>query len=388
MSIPENRHTPFDELVTAQRTSRINFKPTWGVSDFRDTTTTGTGSTITETNGEFKLSTGTNTAGSATIETKQRGQYQAGTTGEWGIGIRIPVLPTGAAYAEWGYFDDNNGFGFGIDATSMYVFRVTGGTKTKTYQANWNGDKLDGTGESGLTVDVTNGYIYQGEFTWYGYGDIDFYVHMLDEVKQEHRLIRTHWITVDNAASIVDPNQPLRIAASNGGSNTTNFDVYVGGRQFSFIDGNSVPQERDTPAIRENVTVSSATYVPILGIRKKANLNGRTNSTNCRVDSIVVGANNDVYWILASGSSVDGSWVNIPNVDAATTGIEYNISATTGTIGRVIEQGFVYASNAVKSVIPTQAQIYMGNNEEMVLWAKRKSTNAAVDSVITVKEEW
>ena len=169
VAIKDSRFSRFNELVVGERFSRFNLKPTWGLSNLRDSTTLGSGSTIAESSGEFKLSTGTNTAGSALLETKERGQYQAGTMGEAGIAIRIPTDPAGDAFAEWGYWDQTNGFGFGVDFTGIYVFYETGGTQTKTYQTDWNTDVLDGTGSSGLTLDLADGNIFEIAFVWYGH---------------------------------------------------------------------------------------------------------------------------------------------------------------------------------------------------------------------------
>ena len=141
--------TRFGESLIAKRTSQFNFKPTWGVSALRYMTEfIGEGASAVETLGEFRLQSGTAANGLATITTNQRGQYQAGSMGQAGIGVRVPTAPTGTAFCEWGYTDFTNGFYFGVDGTSKYVAFVTGGTVTRIYQAAWNVDKLDGTGSS------------------------------------------------------------------------------------------------------------------------------------------------------------------------------------------------------------------------------------------------
>ena len=167
--------TRFNETLTAFKTSQFNFKPTWGVSTLRYlSTNSGTGATSGETAGEFRLQSGTTNNGLATIQTNQRGQYRAGAMGQAGIGVRIPTLPLTTAFCEWGYTDFTNGFYFGVDGTGKYVAYVTGGVVTKTYQSEWNIDKLDGTGNSGYTLDLAEGHISQIDFTWYGYGDIEY----------------------------------------------------------------------------------------------------------------------------------------------------------------------------------------------------------------------
>ena len=74
--------TRFDEALIANRNSELNLKPTYGISALRYTTSvTGTGAALGETNGEFRLQSGTNNNGLATLITNQRGTYQAGGNG-------------------------------------------------------------------------------------------------------------------------------------------------------------------------------------------------------------------------------------------------------------------------------------------------------------------
>jgi hypothetical protein len=331
----DRRGTDFSELVIAIRSSKFNFKPTWGLSDLRDATTaSGTGAAVVETSGEFKLSTGTASGNTSQLRTKERGQYQAGTEGEAGIGVRIPTAPTGTQCAEWGYFDDNNGFGYGYDATGLYVFRLSAGTKTKIYQSSWNADKVDGTGSasnpSGFNLNVANGLIFQINFTWYGYGSVKFYINTRDTEQAGKERILLHRLIVDESISVVDPNQPITINAINGDTTSTNFDVYVGGRQFSVVDGDSLPEIRDTPIIFTNETVGT-TLIPILAVRKKANFNGRQNSIRCILKQIDIATSQNMLWFFSYGDTVtDGSWGAIPYVDATETALEINTTLTAG----------------------------------------------------------
>lgn len=77
-----------------------------------------------------------------------------------------------------GYFDDNNGIYFEHDGTNFSVnirSNVSGSVvNTKVTQSNFNIDKLDGTGVSGITADFTKCLIYQIEFQWLGVGTVFF----------------------------------------------------------------------------------------------------------------------------------------------------------------------------------------------------------------------
>jgi hypothetical protein len=385
------RRTTFEEFLVATRTSRFNFKPTWGVSELRDVVTeTGTGASVGETGGEFKVSTGTATDNVAQIATKQRGQYQAGTQGEAGVGIRIPTTPTGTQFGEWGYFDDQNGFGFGVDVTGIYVFILESGTKTKTYQDNWNLDKVDGTGDSGVTLDLSDGNIFQIDFTWYGYGAIEFTLNTTAINRSVDLRVPLHAVTQTGEVSVVDPNQPVTVRAENGATSDTNFDVYVGGRNFCVVDGISEPQKRDVPIEVTGFSVTSTSFVAAAAIRKKTTFNGRNNSVNVRFRDVQVSTDNPVIINVDIGGSVTGgTWSSPSDVQSAETAIETNTTFT-GDTAYTSAGKFLVSSD--KNTPTNQAfteSVIVGDTETLIIYIKKTTnTDAVVDLIIDIEEEW
>ena len=76
-----------------------------------------------------------------------------------------------------GYFSTQNGVFFQKTAsTNQFVLRsyVTGSVSdARTVdQADWNGDKLDGTGDSGITLDTSKAQILFIDFEWLGVGSV------------------------------------------------------------------------------------------------------------------------------------------------------------------------------------------------------------------------
>jgi len=76
-----------------------------------------------------------------------------------------------------GYFNTDNGVFFQQNnSTLSFVLRTaTSGTPSDARtvdQADWNGDKLDGTGLSGITLDVTKAQILYMDFEWLGVGSV------------------------------------------------------------------------------------------------------------------------------------------------------------------------------------------------------------------------
>jgi len=80
-----------------------------------------------------------------------------------------------------GYFGTENGLYFEVTGaapgTKAFVMRTyVGGsvdnTTRRVEQSAWNGDKLDGTGASGLTLDTTKSQILWFDFEWLGVGNV------------------------------------------------------------------------------------------------------------------------------------------------------------------------------------------------------------------------
>ena len=76
-----------------------------------------------------------------------------------------------------GYFNVNNGVFLqqNNNALSLVVRTYTGGSASDARavaQADWNGDKLDGSGASGITLDVTKTQIFFIDFEWLGVGSV------------------------------------------------------------------------------------------------------------------------------------------------------------------------------------------------------------------------
>jgi len=77
-----------------------------------------------------------------------------------------------------GYFGTQNGLYFELNnTTKAFVIRTyVGGsvdnTTRRVEQSAWNGDKLDGTGPSGLTLDLTKPQILWMDFEWLGVGNV------------------------------------------------------------------------------------------------------------------------------------------------------------------------------------------------------------------------
>ena len=73
-----------------------------------------------------------------------------------------------------GYFGTANGIYFEQSGSTYSIVKrssVSGSVvNTAISQSNWNGDKLNGSGESGFTLDPTKAQIFWADFEWLGVG--------------------------------------------------------------------------------------------------------------------------------------------------------------------------------------------------------------------------
>jgi hypothetical protein len=139
---------------------------------------TATGGTVTYTLNESTVNLNvTSSSGSKTVRQSYRVMpYQPGK-GLLFLGTFVMAVGQANLRQRVGYFNPDNGVFFQKDGTTnAFVLRTnTSGTPSDTRtitQANWNGDKLDGTGASGLTLDTTKSQILWMDFEWLGVGSV------------------------------------------------------------------------------------------------------------------------------------------------------------------------------------------------------------------------
>jgi hypothetical protein len=139
-----------------------------------DTATTGTGSTSHNANtSTVSLTVGTASGDEVIRETKRVFVYQPGKSLLILNTFVMNAAKTGLRQRV-GFFGANNGIFIELDGTTVNLVErtyVTGSVvETKVAQSSWNGDKLNGTGESGITLDLTKAQIFWIDIEWLGAG--------------------------------------------------------------------------------------------------------------------------------------------------------------------------------------------------------------------------
>ena len=143
-----------------------------------NTATTGTGSATFVTNqSSVAMAVTAGGVGSVVRQTYRNMLYQPGK----GLLVLATFVMDSSNSANLtqrvGYFSTQNGVFFQkVDGTNSFVLRsyASGSVSDArtVNQADWNGDKLDGTGASGLTLDLTHPQILWMDFEWLGVGSV------------------------------------------------------------------------------------------------------------------------------------------------------------------------------------------------------------------------
>ena len=255
-----------------------------------------------------------------------------------------------------GYYGAANGLYLELDGAGGNVLAfverssVSGVlAETKVVQSAWNYDKMDGTGPSGMTLDITKAQILWMDIEWLGLGTVRLGFVIDGKFILCHQFQHANLIT---STYITTASLPLRYEIENTGATASNSTLKQicstvlseGGYELRGLQqGIGVPITTPT-----NLT-TSGTYYPIISLRLKTSPD--------RLDAVVIltaislmGITNnaDYNWrVVASGTTTGGTWTSAGTNSA----VEYNITGTSFTDGRILAQGFASASNqAVTSV--------------------------------------
>lgn len=383
----------FGEFLSVTRTPIIELNSAHGTSLLRDAVTL-TGSASKDdingslTSGEISISTGATASSKATLASAETARYIPGYSAQIGVGCRIPTAPVGNQTLRFGGrgASGQNGFYFIYDVNGLGVARLKEGVETVVYQSSWNVDKGDGTGRSGVNIDFSLGHIFQIDYTWYGYGNVEFSI--VETVGILQRVVVLHVIDKDSftGTSIADPSLQIFAEVENGAT-ASNLTTYVGGRQFSIL-GDYVPKYRFTGDNRAAVTVTTA-LTPLVSFRIKTAFQNRSIQLE-NFSAINTGANTGILAVVLDGTLTGASWVTPSGYTALETAVEADRSATAITGGDIIWQGDMVPSGLGSRVGlgGREIELDLPANSQVTLCGKTFSSTTTLQSSFTLKEEW
>lgn len=304
---------------------------------------TVTGATITHDGNKNAcvLSTSTTPGSLAIRQSYQVMNYIPGRPAEFSMAFMAG--PAAGARLRIGVFDENNGMIFekAADGTFYCVIRSKStGTvvENRVARADWNGDKLDGTGPSGITVVPGMMQMVDITYEWYGAGSVEF-AFIIDGHK--HIIHTFHHANRTNVSWSATPFLPIRIEAENISATTTaSLTVY----SVSFgLEGTSatlgIPKITGIPLPGLNLA-TAFTYVPTVSIRLKSN---QLNAVAFIEEIQAFTTDNSflTFRLYKNATLSNGGTLTWTDFNSTNSSIEVNTNATSFTGGTVIALGVV-----------------------------------------------
>ncbi len=327
---------------------------------------TGTAAaTFSANEGLINLSVGTASGDEIVRETTRVFSYQPGKS--------LLIMSTfvfGASKANLrqrcGYFGASNGLYFERENTSLYFVErssVSGSVvNTRVDQANWNQDKLDGTGKSGITLDSTKAQILYMDVEWLGLGTVRMGFVIDGVFVPAHsfhhaNLITTTYITTASLPLRYEMTNTAATASSSTLKQVCSTVISEGGYELR-----GAQLSAGTTITSPKTLTTAGTFYPVVSIRlKSTRLDGIVIITAVSILGITNNAN--YKWeLVASGTTTGGTWVSAGTNSA----VEYNITGTafSSASGKILATGFFQGSNQGSSSVDILKEALFANQLE------------------------
>jgi hypothetical protein len=362
--------------------------------DDQETSGSGTSSSHSVDKAASTIGVSNSTTGTRVRQTFMRFNYQPGKSQ---FILLTGVMGTGASgiTQRIGYFDDDNGLLFAVEDGTLKVVRRSNASgspvDTSVAQASWNIDTMDGSGPSGITIDLTKTQIFCIDFEWLGVGRVRFGFVVDGQIIYCHELLNA------NALSEVymsTPNLPLRYEISNDGSGPSATMDHIctsiiseGGTQDL-----GILRYRSTTGQHVNADVTNTQY-GIIGLRLQSS---KSSGVVKMVSFSMINATIDNYeWRLVLNPVLGGvapTFADHSNSVLQAAIGERNAPGTTVTNGVPLQGGFVKSSGTSGAItVALENAIRLGvaldgTRDELWLVCRPLSPNADIDASITWRE--
>jgi hypothetical protein len=254
-----------------------------------------------------------------------------------------------------GYYGNDNGIYLELDDNTLYMVKrslVTGAvTSTRIPQSQWNIDRLDGTGPSGIILDISKAQILFMDIEWLGLGTVRTGFIINGQFIPCHyfhhaNLIETTYITTASLPIRYEIENKSATSSSSVLKQVCSTVISEGGYELRGLQ-----RAVGTTITAPKALTTAGTLYPVVTIRLKST----------RLDAIVIltalsimGVSTGIYnWeLIANGTTAGGTgtWVSA-GVDSS---VEYKLDATsitTGLSGRVLASGFLTSNTQASTTI-------------------------------------
>ena len=242
-----------------------------------------------------------------------------------------------------GYFGTQNGIYFELNnTTKAFVMRTyVGGsvdnTTRRVEQSAWNGDKLDGTGPSGLTLDLTKPQILWMDFEWLGVGN----VRCGFIINGQYIVCHTYQTAnIQSSVYMTTAILPIRYEITNTAA-TADASYLKQICSSVMSEGGLEPVSIEHVAVRPTALTSvGTTLLPLVSIRLASTALGAVVLPSA-VRVIPTSADNFEIQLVKNATLTNASYSAVPS-DA---NVEFDVAATAMTGGTVVQIDYAASSN-------------------------------------------
>jgi len=320
----------------------------------------GAGTDTFNTNlSSFDMTVGTASGDRVLRRSRQYVPYQAGKPNQAYISGVLGSLKTNVRQ-RIGLYDSNNGLFFEQDGTNLKVVRRTNTSGSPVdnavAQSSWNLDPMDGTGQSGITIDLSQFNVFIIDYQWLGGGLIRFGFLIGGIIYYCHQIITANTIATPWAKR---GSFPVTYEIENTGtaaSSTTmiatcaSVQTTGGLESFGFL--------RSVNSGIGSGTSIDASETPIISLRLDPNsLQGGIEVLN--ISLFAISGKAVRFRLVWNGSLTAPSWTD---VSAGTSIAEFDTAATAITGGEVLASGYTN-QNIFTQIVSADTQLpILGSN--------------------------
>ena len=326
-------------------------------------------------------------------QTKQRFNYQPGkstlilltflATQETGITKRIGFFDgTGGTFMT-----PNDGIFFEVnDTTCSWNIAKNGSTTETVTQANWNYDPMDGTGPSGVTLDLDATQIAIIDFEYLGVGRIRVGFVVGGIIRYVNYFNHANDPTF-TTVYMSTPNQPIRYDIQSDGTGAGSLD-HICGTVMSEggLEQTGIGRSVDTENTHVDANAADTPYC-VLGLRLKTTHLDLTVLP--QFISMISETNDDFKWSLLLNPTYNGTFTYS---DITNSGCQYAKGATANDItalGTQLDSGYAKSAGSIDRQISTNLRIGSlidGTRDEIVLAVTPLSSNSDIQASLTFRE--
>lgn len=342
-----------------------------------------TGPSAANSSTYLQFATGTVSGASAVFQTKRHFRYQVFRTHavSWAIVFGAPqtnvvkIFGQGTALNGW-FFEQSGGTYHVVVRSNVNV--GSGTNETRVARANWNLDKLDGTGPSGLTLDLEKGISYAIEYVWHGTQGLRFGINYFDRIVWCHEIKYSGVLTEPFSRNAI---LPLRAELRNTGTvSAPGGSMQVGPASFNIygglVDGDSYVFSSGNRTTGINVTSTSVPQY-LFALRPKATISGAVNrSVMIPLFADFYATDSIYYEIVADAIIGAGTWTSADPDSLA----EISINPSSVSSERVISSGYLAAASGSSKSSTSVASGFAGD-----VFASLDGTNSDTPLCIAVR---